>query len=64
MYGAPSKVGAFGETRLLVIEEGEFHRLETIGTPEADAALEEFGRQVRARRQSIDEEEDELEGDL
>jgi len=64
IYRAPSKVGAFGEKRLLVIEGGEFRRLEILGTPEADAALEEFGRQVRARRESFDEEEDELEGDL
>ena len=64
IYRAPSKIGAFGEKRLLVIEDGEFRRLETIGSPECDAALEEFGRQARERRARFDDEEDELEGDL
>ncbi len=64
IYSNPSKIGAFGEKRLLVIEDGEFRRLETIGSPECNAVLAEFGRQMRARRARIkDEEEEELEQD-
>ena len=55
----PSKIGAFGEKRLLVIEDGEFRRLEPIGTPECEAALAEFGHRVRARRARIDQEGEE-----
>ena len=36
IHSTPAKIGAFGEKRLLVVEDGEFRRLETIGSPECD----------------------------
>jgi hypothetical protein len=68
IYSNPSNasnIGASGEKRLLVIEDGEFRRLEPIGTPECEAALAEFGHRVRARRTHIDQEgeEDDVEDD-
>jgi hypothetical protein len=59
VYSTPSKVGTFGEKRLLVVEDGEFRRLESIGSPECDAALAEFGHRARTRRARIDDEDEE-----
>src|SRR6185312_2179032 len=57
VYSTPSKIGTFGEKRLLVVENGEFHRLEPVGSAECDAALAEFGHRARIRRARIDDED-------
>jgi hypothetical protein len=65
IYRTTAKIGECGEKRLLVAQDGEFRRLEFIGTPECDAALAEFAHQLRSRHLKLDDEEDELEdGDL
>lgn len=63
----PAKIGTFGEERLLVAEEGEFRRMVTLGSPEGDAALEEFSRKTRERKlkgQFEEQEEEDAEDDL
>jgi uncharacterized membrane protein (DUF106 family) len=62
-----ARVGAFGEERLLVAEDGEFRRLVTLGTPDSDAVLQEFSHQAGMRQQKElleeqppDEDEDDL----
>jgi hypothetical protein len=61
VYRTPARIGECGEKRLLVVQDGEFRRLELIGTPQCDAALAEVVRQSRRRRQRLDDEEDEME---
>ena len=64
IYRTLAKIGELGEKRLLMVEDGEFRRLELIGTPECDAVLAEFGHQPNSRRQKLDDdEEDELDED-
>jgi hypothetical protein len=58
-----AKIGAFGEQRLLVVEEGEFRRLEILGGPESDAALEEYSRRIRQRRKQSSFDDDEADDD-
>jgi hypothetical protein len=59
------RVGAFGEKRVLVVEDGEFRRLATVGTREVNLILEETSLRARARKEQsefddemVDEEDD------
>lgn len=42
VYRDPAEVGSFGEKRLLVVDDGELHRIAALGGPDAGAAIEEF----------------------
>jgi hypothetical protein len=57
-------VGLFGETRILVLNEGEMQRYVLVGTEEADATMKEFALKAAAKRSKrglIDTDEDEEE---
>jgi ABC-type multidrug transport system fused ATPase/permease subunit len=57
-------VGMFGETRILVLNEGEMQRYVSLGTEEADATMKEFALKAAAKRSKrglIDTDEDEEE---
>jgi hypothetical protein len=61
------RVGVFGENQVLVVEDGEFQRLATLGTREANLILEEYSLRARERkeqREFEDETVDEGDGDL
>lgn len=60
-------VGSFGEKEVLLVEGGKFQQLVTLGTPEANSALEEYARHAleqKQRHEFEDETVDEDEGDL
>jgi ABC-type multidrug transport system fused ATPase/permease subunit len=57
-------IGMFGETRILVLNEGEMQRYLPLGTEEADATMKEFAAKAAAKRSKrglIDTDEDEEE---
>jgi hypothetical protein len=57
-------VGMFGETRILVLNEGEMQRYVPLGTEEAAATMKEFAAKAAAKRSKrglIDTDEDEEE---
>jgi hypothetical protein len=51
LYRDPAEVGSFGERRLLVVDDEELHRIATLGSPDAEAAIEEFSLKLRVRKQ-------------
>jgi hypothetical protein len=58
-YSRPDKIGAGGEVRLLTIAGHELQRYVPIGTPEADAAIDEIERAATKDGLSIDEDDEE-----
>jgi hypothetical protein len=60
-------VGLFGESRTLVLNEGEMQRYVLLGTEDADAVLKEFALKAAAKRRGkrglLDTDEDEEEED-
>ena len=60
-------VGLFGESRVLVLNEGEMQRYVLLGTEDADAVLKEFALKAAAKRRGkrglLDTDEDEEEED-
>jgi ABC-type multidrug transport system fused ATPase/permease subunit len=67
VYRDTDTVGLFGESRVLVLNEGEMQRYALLGTEEADAVLKEFALKAAAKRRSrrglLDTDEDEEEED-
>ena len=61
----PTTSALFGESRILVVNEGELQRFALLGTEEADAVLKEFALKAAAKRRSkrglLDTDEDEEE---
>ena len=67
VYRDTDTVGLFGESRVLVLNEGEMQRYALLGTEDADAVLKEFALKAAAKRRSkrglLDTDEDEEEED-
>lgn len=67
VYRDTDTVGLFGESRALVLNEGEMQRYALIGTEDADAVLKEFALKAAAKRRSkrglLDTDDDEEEED-
>ena len=67
VYRDTDTVGLFGESRILVLNEGEMQRYALLGTEDADAVLKEFALKAAAKRRSkrglLDTDDDEEEED-
>ena len=67
VYRDTDTVGLFGESRTLVLNEGEMQRYALLGTEDADAVLKEFALKAAAKRRSkrglLDTDDDEEEED-
>ena len=67
VYRDTDTIGLFGESRILVLNEGEMQRYALLGTEDADAVLKEFALKAAAKRRSkrglLDTDEDEEEED-
>ena len=67
VYRDTDTVGLFGESRVLVLNEGEMQRYALLGTEDADAVLKEFALKAAAKRRSkrglLDTDDDEEEED-
>jgi ABC-type multidrug transport system fused ATPase/permease subunit len=67
VYRDTDTVGLFGESRVLVLNEGEMQRYAVLGNEDADAVLKEFALKAAAKRRSkrglLDTDEDEEEED-
>jgi hypothetical protein len=67
VYRDTDTIGLFGESRVLVLNEGEMQRYALLGTEDADAVLKEFALKAAAKRRSkrglLDTDDDEEEED-
>ena len=67
VYRDTDTVGLFGESRALVLNEGEMQRYALLGTEDADAVLNEFALKAAAKRRNkrglLDTDDDEEEED-
>jgi hypothetical protein len=60
----PANIGAVGEEDVLIMEDDELRSFLRLGTAESDAALQEFARKARKKREkALPEDEDEEEED-